>query len=153
MSDAHQKRAGWSWIKRQVDAWAEEMRHMGRHKTWHSLMGEYTDGGYTVVPLTTTTALRDEGKRMKHCVGNYDDTCMGAGFRVFSIRETSTGKSKATVALSLSKNWTLNTVRGACNSDVSYELKAVAQRLAQKYDAAWQSLMADAPAPKGTGKD
>lgn len=151
--DVHQARAGWPWIKRQVEAWLEEVRLMGRQKTWLSLVAEYTDGGFTVVPLTTSAALRDEGKRMRHCVGNYDSICMDGTFRVFSIREPATGKAKATVAVYLSGNkWQLTAVQGACNRTVSRELRHIADRLAEKYDAAWQQFMAGSPTPEDAGK-
>jgi hypothetical protein len=150
--DVHQARAGWAWIKRQAEAWQEEVRLMGRQKTWYSLVAEYTDGAFTVVPLTTSTALRDEGKRMRHCVGNYDSACMDGSYRVFSIREPSTGKAKATAAIYLSGNkWQLTAVQGNCNRPVTRELRHIADRLAEKYDAAWQQFMAGTSLPEDAG--
>lgn len=75
--DANQLRAGWKWIKRQSDEWHKQISERGsrRNLSWRSLVDEYEEGDYRVVPLVTSSALTEEGQKMHHCVGSYDHYC------------------------------------------------------------------------------
>lgn len=135
--DTHQKQAGWQWIQRQSDAWHEEQvrKQVSNDVTWSSALTAYKDGGYDVVPLITSAELAVEGVKMHHCVGSYAGYCNEGRSRIFSIRKD--GKSLATAELvRLSHGWLLNQNRGPCNSDPGPEIRAVAQRLEARYNAA-----------------
>lgn len=56
--------------------------------------------GLTAHFLTTTSALRDEGLRLEHCVGSYAGHCLFEGTTIVSLRQ-SDGRSLSTAELRL----------------------------------------------------
>ncbi len=86
---------------------------------WDSALATFEVGGYQVVPLTSSWALRQEGCGMQHCVGGYDEMCAKGRARVFSIRDL-LGHRVATVALIFQDDdWHLEQIKGLANADVS----------------------------------
>lgn len=141
--DAHQKKAGWTWIKRQSDAWHEEQvrQRISTHYTWTSLLAAYQDNGYDVVPLTSSVDLALEGQKMHHCVGSYAQYCHQGRSRIFSIRKD--GVRLATAELvNYGSTWQLNQNRGPCNSTPSPEIMDVARRLQTRYNEVLRQLQA-----------
>lgn len=148
--DANQMRAGWKWIKRQVDAWLEEVRlvNSGRDCNWTSLVAEYVagKGKYCIVPLTSSSLLRDEGNRMSNCVGRYgyDRKCVAGTSRIFSVRAAASGKSLATVELCKSGNkWYLSAIKASHNRAAKDGHVALMPELVEKYNAAYCSVFAE----------
>jgi hypothetical protein len=143
--DANQLRAGWKWIKRQSDEWHKRTSQRGtyRNLSWQSLVDEYEEGDYRVVPLVTSAALTDEGQKMHHCVGSYDHYCVSGHSRIFSFRETATGKPVATAEIRLQgETWQLSQVRGPCNANVDTTVHSGVNALLRKYNRAYTALMA-----------
>jgi hypothetical protein len=137
--DAHQKKAGWQWIRRQSDAWHEEQarKQVTDNYTWSTALDAYQDGGFDVVPLTSSIDLAVEGAEMRHCVGSYAGSCNIGRNRIFSIRKG--GKRLATAELvydNRSHAWSLNQNRGPYNRPPSPDIMAVARRLEEAYNAA-----------------
>lgn len=42
---------------------------------WDSALETFEVGNYQIMPLTSSWALRQEGRAMQHCVGGYDEMC------------------------------------------------------------------------------
>lgn len=85
---------------------------------WDSALKEHELGDYQVIPLTSSWALRQEGRAMRHCVGGYDEMCSNGRARVFSIRDLM-GKRLATMSLVFRDDyWHLEQVRGVANAEV-----------------------------------
>lgn len=57
------------------------------------------DTGEEVVELTTEMALREEGRRMSHCVGDYDEDVADGRAFIYALRSAG-GKSRATIQIS-----------------------------------------------------
>lgn len=155
--DANQMRAGWKWIKRQVDAWLEEVRLVssGRDCSWTSLVAEYVagKGKYCIVPLTSSSQLRDEGNRMSNCLGRYgyDRRCVAGTSRIFSVRAAASGKSLATVELCKDGNkWRLSDIKASHNRAAKDNHVALMPELVEKYNAAYCSVFADASPEKSS---
>lgn len=144
--DTNQRRASWAnWMARQEE-WHERVAAQtafnGKPRRWHSLVSEFEQGGFTVVPLTDSVQLHEEGRRMHHCVSTYANRCADGDSRVFSLRR---GTSRvATLELAReskgkSVSWRINQVRGHCNSAVSASVTKLAQEVLARYRAAWKS--------------
>lgn len=90
-----------------------------RELVWESALGACEIGGYQILPLTSSWALRQEGREMQHCVGSYVEMCCKGRARVFSIRDL-TGRRLATMSVAINDSyWYLEQVQGVANSDVS----------------------------------
>lgn len=85
---------------------------------WDSALGDQALGDYRVIPLTSSWALRQEGRAIRHCVGGYDELCAKNRARVFSIRDLMEKRS-ATQSLVFRDNyWHLEQVKGVENAEV-----------------------------------
>jgi hypothetical protein len=104
------------------------------HLNWESALPVYCDSGYEVRPLLSTVALQEEGKKMKNCVGSfnqYDSLCAAGIFQVFSIRESRTLKCVATALIMLgTPKWRLTDVKGPWNQPVAPLILDIANRIA-----------------------
>ncbi len=156
--DNNQRRAGWDWFMRKQAEWHREaaqrealrvVEEAARLKkdtkdiSWDSALGEFEYKNYLVVPLTNAHALIDEGKEMHHCVSSYYRDCDQGFSRIFAIR----GKDRSKIAtLEIQRSrvlnaaidvyWEVRQCRGACNEEVSKEVKAVAEEIAKRYTIA-----------------
>ncbi len=63
------------------DGWRGQLRWLPLTEPYHSRRGP------VVVPLVSGGALRDEGDKMHHCVGWYDDRCCYDGHHILAIRD------------------------------------------------------------------
>lgn len=89
-----------------------------RELVWDSALQACEVGDYQVIPLTSSWALRQEGRAMRHCVGGYDEMCSNGRARVFSIRNL-LGNRLATLSLIFSDdNWHLEQIKGVDNAEV-----------------------------------
>jgi hypothetical protein len=91
--------------------------------------------GGTVTPLVSGKELREEGERMKHCVGSYVDYCARDKSRIFAIKHL---EEEATLELveSGSRKWRVRQVFGASNTDVSKQIVAISRTVARMYQTA-----------------
>lgn len=68
-------------------------RHYGQSFEWEPLWPVLTaPNGVTLVPLTTSDALADEGNAMRHCVAGYAWQCAMNGHHILSLRGASGGR-------------------------------------------------------------
>ncbi len=84
-----------------------------------------TVNGYTIAPITASDDLRDEGKRMHHCVGNYVQQVVAGSMYFYHVSKD--GERVATVQLEQTNNrYIIEQIKGVCNADVPGDaLKAV----------------------------
>ena len=86
-----------------------------------------TQGGFDIVPLTTSADLYREGYAMHHCVATYADQVRQGTSYIFSVR--SEGKRIATISLICDgETVSIQQLRGPCNAAPS---KAVAAAVRQ----------------------
>jgi hypothetical protein len=149
----HFTKADWAWYMKKQEEW-HELTHRGNFRaqsnlTWKSAIEEFKLKGYTVVPLTTSKMLREEGRKMHHCVANYDRYCQDGRCEIFSIRKANkplatfeVGKSEVPfdsrgICLSVGDKvrkykWSLRQLRGPCNAEVNDNLKNIAEETLKK---------------------
>lgn len=90
-----------------------------RELVWDSALQACEVGDYQVIPLTSSWALRQEGRAMQHCVGGYDEMCAKGRVQVFSVRNL-LGHRVATLSLIFRDDyWHLEQIKGVANEDVS----------------------------------
>jgi hypothetical protein len=101
-------------------------------------LGEYQDGDFTVVPLTSAAALFEEAREMVNCVNDYVEYCTEKGVRLFSIRCAKSGARLATASVVAFRDdpsyWFLTDVKGRANNDAGH-LWQVAEGIARRYNA------------------
>jgi hypothetical protein len=157
--DSNQQKAPWTWFIRQQKDWHERMQLLKRESLkkeyWESLLDTFEYEGYTIIPLTSSLMLFDEGKEMKHCVGSYSNDCKFGFSRIFSImkdnKKLATCEIRAFETLSSLNNWnsrtsnlpqspngdgawTVRQVRGPCNDEVDSKIIAVSEHIAKEYN-------------------
>lgn len=139
--DRNQTRAGWGAYQRLSDRWhAEAQARAEREQAnyrWHSLVGETARGAWRVVPLLTTSALKEEGRALDHCVGGYTRECVFNRARVFSIRKAGGGEPVATLELRAHGEgpvWSLSQVRGYHNAAPTKAARAAAAEVLREYN-------------------
>ena len=130
---------------------AEIDRQEGWFHSWNSLVEATTVPDPTdptmpvisVVPLTNTHALLQEGREMRHCVGTYSNQCLDGRSRIFSIRQD--GHTLATTQLSLTMGqWKVSQTKAVKNGSPPQNAQLTARFLSQKYQEIWKGL-GDAP--------
>lgn len=85
---------------------------------WESVLQAHEMGMYQVIPITSSWALRHEGRVMNHCVGSYEKLCRDGFIRVFSIRDL-LGNRVATLSLLFyDGDWHLEQIKGYSNAEV-----------------------------------
>ena len=123
----------------QANRYNYRMNH-DANATWKSSIEEtiYMDG-MSVVPLSTGALLIEEGEIMHHCVGTYAYKCKNGNARIFSIRGPAkgTGGERDRIGtLELNPHdgeWKINQLLGPRNTQVSDEIRKVAQSIANRY--------------------
>ena len=85
---------------------------------WESALRACEIGEYQIIPLTSSRALRQEGRAMKNCVGSYDVRCAAGICLVFSIRDLD-DRRLATMSLDFGeRGWRLGQIKGVANEEV-----------------------------------
>ena len=90
-------------------------------------------GGFDIVPLTTSADLYREGYAMHHCVGTYIDQVLQGTSYIFSVR--CEGKRIATISLiRIGERVSIQQLRGPCNAEATeggdFRSQAMAARTA-----------------------
>ena len=133
-----------------------------RNRKWSSDLGAIEIGPFLFIPLTCTKALREDGRKMEHCVRSYVDLCRIDSARIFSIRDALSQMRIATLSLIWENNyWQLDQMKGPRNTEVicnerTYfngeqtvtetdftDLHYAALELVQRYREAWLINSAD----------
>jgi hypothetical protein len=138
--DDNQVHAGWAWIQRAVRGWSEDPARLWRHSSlfWRSLIEVENVDGFNAYALRDPQSLIEEGRVMHHCVARYVDACARGTFRVFSLRDASTGGRVATVLLELfgDDRWIVGEARERMNRLCTGAARRAAERLADRYSEA-----------------
>jgi hypothetical protein len=132
----HAQREERERLRREADERAHQEYLAKRDATtWLSALAACEVQGATVTPLVTGKELREEGTRMKHCVGSYVDYCSEGSSRIFAI---TLGDKEATLELHNdgANRWKVRQVFGPKNSEVSKRIATISRTLAQMYMAA-----------------
>ena len=140
----------WRGLKRRVDDWHAEnfgnrqqvqqyqlQRTLRDEKTdWNSLLESFTcKNELEAVPLITADELREEGRKMSHCVGNYDRACVRGDTRIFGLRKD--GERSATASIEFRNGrWVAAQAQGARNRPSAAATEA-AREIARRYQKAW----------------
>lgn len=98
--------------------------------------GPFAQGGLVAVELLSPEALEEEGRAMGHCLRGESWTGVFLGEeRFFSLRDRE-GQRVATLSLwRAAGGWRVREVRGPGNAEVSLEVKAFAEKLANAAQA------------------
>lgn len=111
--DRNQWRSGWRAIQRNFQKW---QKLNPDRNTWKSILPAFDQGGFRVMPLTSSYDLAQEAYRMRHCVASYAERCLCGKYRLFSISEISSGKPLATVGILKEDNyWKIDQIKGRFN--------------------------------------
>lgn len=137
-------------------------RNKKRNRKWTSDLEAVEIGPYVFVPLTCTKELREEGKKMEHCVRSYENLCRIDCTKIFSVRDAFTQTRIATLSLIWENDyWRFDQMKGVRNTEVDCEkltyfdgeqtvtemdfsdLHFAALELVQKYREAWLNQCPD----------
>lgn len=131
--DRNQKRAGWTWLRREfrdkrraalVDG--EALAHIRDR-----LPPMISISGFDLVPLKGVQAITEEGRLMDHCMGLTPSLYLRDGQLHFSVRRAGSGRRLATCSLSIGQQRpTLAEVRGPGNQPAPKSARRAANRLA-----------------------
>ena len=112
------------------DEWHEAVaNHQSAHSTpfpkpW---TGSAEVDGYQITPIINTAELYREGKRMRHCVGNYANETIWGEWYFYHVEKE--GKPIATVQLLRDGTKAkLGQVRGPCNSIVDKKITQILRK-------------------------
>lgn len=132
--DSNQYRSGWGTVWRAF----QKSRNLSDNLLgWVSILGPIISGEYEALPLVTAFQVELEGEAMEHCVVDYVESCQLGEYRLFSVRQTGSQERIATVGLEYSgERWTLDQVKGLCNTAPSREVFVLATELAEMYQLA-----------------
>jgi len=142
--DLSRGKAGWSWLR---GRWSEEQARRALPagpKEWPTPLRGAQIGNVRFIPLQSTTALEDEGRVMRHCVGELAECCLKGCINVFSVRNAKTLDRIATLALRAEEgNWAIAELKAEQNhSPEEYVTRSAMSLLS--------CLAESAPAPRGT---
>lgn len=147
------KNSTWSSLERRSDVWHEEHNRLWRDlldqghdledHTWGSLVGSLEIDGCSIVPITSSKALRNEGREMSHCVGGYDEVCANGQYRVFHIDEPDGGRSTLGILIRSDLGVLLDQLQGPHNSSPSDRARKAATQVAEIYERALLTSNAD----------
>ena len=138
----------WAWFKSRQVRWQQLCTHkFAGVREWVPLLDrDWVFSGTLVVELTSSDALTEEGRVMRHCVANVADDCKAGNYRVFSLRDPATDERIATLGLALEEDaWCIDDLRLEDNEDPWKELHDVAVEVlkmcAQIGRASWRATV------------
>lgn len=132
--DPNQVRSGWTWLRK---AWQEDCQLRALPsplREWPAVCHDAIFKGVRMIPLTSETALEDEGKVMAHCIATYFlPSCLGKAAQVFSARDPRSLERLATVALRRDDHgpWEIDDVKAKANQDATPAVHAAAEALVE----------------------
>ncbi len=146
--DANRLKAGWSALERRYLEWLRAIPPVAavRDRTpsappaeWPAPVRAVEYEGLRFVSLSTAGALQEEGRAMRHCIGNYVRRCFGSSLRAYSVRHIKSGERLATLTVSYvvaHDHWTLDEIKGPENADVDQRIVRAAYGLLRSLDDA-----------------
>ena len=118
---------GWTFasLVRRFNEWQQEIsmrRYRGSHpQSWSGAaytpyLAEGEKHTYRIVQLTSSSALFQEGKDMRHCVGGYFHKCNTQGTSIWSLRQYTDEKYKRLVTIEVSSHHQIVQARKRLNA-------------------------------------
>jgi hypothetical protein len=102
LKSVHDMALRWRVARQRIYA-AQVQAEKQHESAWTPILpGVFQANGFYIVELTTAEALKDEGSRMRNCVGDYGAACKEGRSRVFSVRSED-GSAASTFELRLSR--------------------------------------------------
>lgn len=133
-----QARVGWRWLHRIWLAWCRQRERQAAvsNLEWESRLPRTTIGRYDVVPIENGAGLIDEAVAMRNCADNFAGQCKSDDIRLFSVRDTASGKRVATLGIiSIGDFWTGYQVKRSANRPAGRELEQLMEKIARLYTA------------------
>ena len=96
-----------------------------KNRGWNWEFESQAGEEWSVVELSSTEQLVEEGQAMRHCVGGYDLYCKEGRSAIFSLKRN--GQRQATVEI-CPVTQAIRQVRGKCNREANTKEKNVIQR-------------------------
>lgn len=123
------KQMGWEAIKRHSDIYHQQLMQDGegprrrrdeRQLSWTAPVPRLETDGLEAEALLSSAGLREEGRRMHHCVGGYDDRCAEGEYLVYAL-STTEGSDRATLGLRVQRTGkvAMDQLFGPCNQEAS----------------------------------
>jgi hypothetical protein len=131
-------------LLRQVEAWHRTLAHAEQPKAAWPNSGfsglELVEGAervdnlkiWTITELLSTKALVAEGRKMKHCVATYGQSCASGACSIWTLEvETFEGRSKILTVEVQNANKLICQARGKCNALPSEKQRGILRRWAE----------------------
>lgn len=122
--DSQQRAAGWPWLLRHANDWAEVQRRRAEtQKSWSTWTETVAVGRWTLRPLNSALDLWEEALAMRHCAETFVERCQSGDHVMFSVTEGSRRVGTALMTRTV-HGWCLGQVKGFANAVVSNQLAA-----------------------------
>lgn len=123
------KQMGWEAIKHHSDIYHQQLMQEGegprgrrneRQLSWTAPVQRLEADGLKADALLSSAGLREEGQRMHHCVGGYDNRCAEGEYLVYAL-STAEGSDRATLGLRVQRTGkvAVDQLFGPCNQEAS----------------------------------
>jgi len=104
--------------------------------SWESLLGTMEIAGVSIKPLTSVSALKEEGKAMRHCVASYAARCSTRNFRIFSLTNGKGARSTLCICPDSAGRWLVLEHSGVQNGLVPSSVRKIASEVCRLYEKA-----------------
>lgn len=148
----NQVKRGWNYLEKLSEEWHQHEDLYGlseeqiyEYPSWNCAVADLQEDWlsavphgnvYKLVPLITPHQLLEETKSMHHCVAAYLDDCISGKARIFSVRDSISDQSIATVELvNRSGLWEVAQLKGKHNRELIYRTYVSGDPLAIILDA------------------
>jgi hypothetical protein len=125
---------GWFGVSSAHSNWHDRERLRREQATpapaqWDPIIDVVQVDRFKFVALASEDALYLEGRRMKHCAGDYASRCRNGQLRVFSVRNCETGDRVATLSIKELEpgRWAIDELYGEDNRPVREQVQSAAQ--------------------------
>lgn len=137
--------ADWAWWLKQYPRLMASMSKTNTESdpiSWAPLVDAYRHGKFDIVPLSNDSALRLEGRRMRNCAAEYVDECLYDRLRMFSVRDTASGRSVATVAVEFDPRGTahIKEAKGFANGEIPKDVEPLLDELRRRCEVACERM-------------
>lgn len=131
-----QRRAGWKWLVKSAQRWDDAKRAASTLPTdeWITPFPPRHLGGYEFIPLRDAYQVWSEGREMRHCAGDFIESCSTLEVVLVSVRRGS--QRLATLAMRKTEaGWEIEQMRGKCNTGCTAALWRYARQLKREVNA------------------
>jgi hypothetical protein len=130
--DKNQTRAGWSWLRRQAQAYLRMENQIANAtmKHWPARLPAMEIDGYEVFPLDSAEKLIRAGFAMRNCLADRVENCATGKSEYYAVTEWQSNKPEYCVGFDFDEDGdTLSGVKGFANSGAPKEIMELAGRL------------------------